>query len=136
MPTGAALWANRGSIAVGGFLSWLGPFGVAFAFVDRTGHIAVPVELFKSLMIVIGGAWGCFLLARVFRRCPLTLGTGLSVGVFWLLINGAADLLVLVPMSHMSLSMYAMDIGLRYLLIPIFGTTLGIVAERVRTPNA
>jgi hypothetical protein len=41
-----------------GFASWAIPFVVSFLFFSRDGELAIARELFKSLMVVIGGASG------------------------------------------------------------------------------
>jgi uncharacterized membrane protein YpjA len=44
------------------------------------------------------------------------------LGLLWLVVNLVLDFVILLPMSHMSLSDYIAQIGLRYLMIPIFST--------------
>ena len=113
-----------------GFLSWLVPFVVSFLFFDRTGQLLIDRPLFKSIMVVVGGGIGTWLLAVAFRRMTPSWRTGLTLGGFWLAINLALDLAVLVPFTKMPLALYFTDIGLRYLLIPIIATAMGIVAAR------
>ncbi len=112
-----------------GFLTWLVPFAVSFLFVDSSGHWIVPQPLFKSIMVVVFGGFGTLLLLAAFRRIAPTLRSGLALGCFWLAINLILDVIVLVPLTGMSVRDYVYDIGLRYLLIPIIATAMGASAE-------
>ena len=111
-----------------GFLSWLIPFVASVPFFDRTGQILISQPLFKSLMVVIGGAAGTALLVSALRRLTPSLASGLALGLYWFTINIALDVLVLVPMSGTAIDSYFYDIGLRYLLIPIIAAGLGSMA--------
>lgn len=51
-----------------GFLTWFIPLAVSFAFIDRNGQFLIPQPLFKSLMVVVGGGVGVWLLVLAFRR--------------------------------------------------------------------
>lgn len=115
-----------------GFLSWLLPFAASIPFFGRNGQLAIPQPLFKSLMVVIGGGIGIWLLLFAFRGLRLTASRGLAVGIFWLAINIALDAAVLLPMSGMGFLPYLEDIGLRYLLLPMIAAGLGIQAQRTR----
>lgn len=117
-------------ILIYGVLSWLLPFAAAFGFYDPDGTLAVPLPLFKSAMVVIGGAVGSVLLVLTFRRVGPSTGLGLGIGLLWLAINWGLDLLVLLPMSGMTAADHAVDIGLRYLLLPIIATGMGAAAAR------
>jgi len=119
-----------------GVASWLVPFVASFLFFDRNGQLLIPQPLFKSLMVVVFGGFGVALLAVAFRRIPASPGYGLALGCYWLAINLALDLLVLVPLVHMAIDLYLYDIGLRYLLIPIISTGMGSVASRAEPRNA
>jgi uncharacterized membrane protein YpjA len=89
----------------------------------------VPEPLFKSVMVVVSGGAGAFLLLVVLRRQRSTLANGLVIGVYWLIINLGLDLLILVPMARMSLSDYVMTIAVRYLLVPIFAVCLALAGR-------
>lgn len=115
-----------------GLASWLLPFLVSFLFIDRAGQFLIPQPLFKSLMVVVGGGVGTALLAIAFRQVTPTLRSGLALGLLWLCINLALDIVVLVPMMKVSVATYVQDVGLRYLLIPIIAAGIGLVAERDR----
>jgi hypothetical protein len=115
-----------------GVLSWLIPFLAAFAFFTPAGELVIPQPLFKSLMVVVGGGIGVLLLVAAFRRIRPALSSGLAIGAYWLAINWALDLLILLPMSSMSAGEWFADIGLRYLVLPMIATGIGAVAGRSR----
>jgi hypothetical protein len=123
-----ALFANWNLLF--GVLSWLVPFLAAFAFFDQTGTLTIAQPLFKSLMVVIGGAVGVGLLVLAFRQTTASITSGLAIGLLWLAINLILDFLVLVPMSDTTTADYLSDIGLRYLLFPIIAVGMGAAAER------
>jgi len=70
------------------------------------------------------------LLVLAFRRVPKTLIAGLQLGLFWLGLNWALDIAVLLPMSGQSISAWFQDIGLRYLVLPLTAMAMGAVAAR------
>jgi len=53
---------------------------------------------------VVGGGIGAWLLAVAFRRIAPSWRTGLMLGGFWLAINLALDLAVLVPFTKMPIT--------------------------------
>ncbi len=109
-----------------GFLAWLIPFVAAFAFYTREGKLAVDIHLFKSIMIVIGSAFASYLLIRYFKKTESGfLREGIVVGIVWLLVSIILDLLILLPMSGMSVPDYFAQIGLRYLAIPAMSVAVG-----------
>jgi uncharacterized membrane protein YpjA len=109
-----------------GFLAWLIPFVASFFFYTREGKLTIDVFLFKSIMIVVGSVSAAFLLVSYFKRINANhLREGVIVGLAWFGINIALDLLVLVPMSGMSISDYFPQIGLRYLVIPAMSIAVG-----------
>ncbi|HXZ15844.1 MAG TPA: hypothetical protein VEH77_07740 [Roseiarcus sp.] len=119
-----------------GLLSWAIPFVVSFAFVDRSGQWVVPYALFKSIMVVVFGGLGTWFLVLAFRGVTPAWRSGLALGLYWLAINLALDLIVLAPLTGMPVVAYVYDIGLRYLLIPIIATAMGAAAERAaREPS-
>lgn len=113
-----------------GLLSWLIPFLAAFAFFDAGGALTIPQPLFKSLMVVVGGAVGVGLLVLAFRQTVPSPMSGLVVGVLWLALNLVLDFAILLPMSGTNVPDYLADIGLRYLLLPIIAVAMGAVAQR------
>lgn len=111
-----------------GLVSWLIPFAVSFLFFDRTGQLLISQPLFKSIMVLVGGASGAALLVAAFRRIDASPACGFALGCYWLAINLVLDLAVFVALMKMPLALYLYDIGLRYLLIPIISTSMGFVA--------
>ena len=81
-------------------------------------------------MVVAGGGIGVGLLVVAFRYIDASLRSGLIIGCYWLGLNLLFDLLILVPMSGMAVGEYFYDIGLRYLLLPIIATAMGVVAKQ------
>jgi len=113
-----------------GFLAWLIPFVASFFFYTREGKLTIDVFLFKSIMIVVGSVSAAFLLVSYFKTISANhLREGVIVGLAWFVINIALDLLVLVPMSGMSISDYLAQIGLRYLVIPAMSIAVGAALE-------
>jgi hypothetical protein len=111
-----------------GFLSWLIPFALSFLFFDRSGQLLISQPLFKSMMVVAGGGFAALLLVLAFRRLKPSAWTGLALGLNWLALNLGLDIAMLVPLTKMPIVTYLYDIGLRYLLIPIFSMAMGAVA--------
>lgn len=118
----------NGQITLLGLLSWAVPLAASFLFFDRTGQLTISQPLFKSIMVVVSGGFGAALLVLAFRRVLPSWRTGLVLGCYWLFLNLALDLLVLVPLTGMTVKTYFYDIGLRYLLIPIVSTAMGAAA--------
>lgn len=114
-----------------GLLIWIVPFIAAFFFFDKTGQIAVDMYLFKTIMILIGGLTGAFAIVVYFKKVQSGfLNQGIIIGIIWFALNFILDILVLLPLSGMSFSDYVVQIGLRYLLIPIMSIMAGILLER------
>ncbi len=121
------MWRNW-KIWLYGVLSWFIPYLAAFAFFDPSGGLMIAQPLFKSIMIVVGGASGCLLLVLAFRLISPTWLAGLALGLLWLVLNWLLDTVLLLPLSGQSLPDYAADIGLRYLILPMIATAMGAVA--------
>jgi hypothetical protein len=111
-----------------GFLSWLLPFALSFLFFDGSGQLLISQPFFKSLMVVLGGGSGALLLVFAFRKLEPSAWTGLALGLYWLALNLGLDIAILVPLTKMPIVTYLYDIGLRYLLIPIFSMAMGAAA--------
>ncbi len=113
-----------------GFLVWLIPFVSAFAFYTPEGHVRISQDLFKSIMIVVSVAVGSFLLVRYFSRVlSHFVREGIVVGALWLVLNIVLDILVLLPMSHLSFGDYLSQIGIRYVSMPILSIAFGSLAQ-------
>ncbi len=117
-------------IVIFGFLTWIIPFVVSFFFYTPQGQLLMDVSLFKSLMIVVGSLTGALFLVLYFRKVEKNyLQEGITVGMLWFVLNILLDLIVLVPMTKISVETYFAQIGLRYLLIPIMSISIGYVAQ-------
>jgi hypothetical protein len=114
------------------FLSWLIPFAVSFAFFGPGGVPWLPYPLFKSIMVVVFGATGLWLMLRALRGGTLSVASGLAMGGFFLAVNVVLDIAILLPLTGMGFTSWLMDIGLRYLLIPVMGWGIGRAAEQSR----
>ncbi len=109
-----------------GFLAWLIPFVTSIFFYTREGVLTIDVFLFKTIMIVIGSTSAAFLLISYFKKIDTRyLKEGIIVGSTWFGINILLDLLVLIPMSGMSVVDYFTQIGLRYLVMPVMSIMVG-----------
>jgi hypothetical protein len=118
-------------IVLFGIITWLVPFVVSFFFYSREGQLNINIFLFKSIMIVVGSITGATFLVLYFRKLKKDyLKEGITVGLAWFAINILLDLVVLVPMSGMSIGDYLAQIGLRYLVIPTMSIAMGYVADR------
>jgi uncharacterized membrane protein YpjA len=109
-----------------GLITWAVPLAVSFGFVDQTGQFRVDIRFFKSVMFVVATATAAVLLVFYFRHVKADhLREGVLLGLLWLAINLVLDVIVLVPMTGMSLRDYAVQIGFGYLAIPIITIMLG-----------
>ena len=114
-----------------GFVTWLVPFLVSFGFYDRAGNLNVAYGLFKSAMVVVSAITGMCMLSYHLRFVKNSfVREGFITGISWLLINYILDLIVLVPMSGMSIGQYFLTIGLGYLQIPVICISVGIILQR------
>ena len=119
-----------------GLMTWIVPFIAAFFFFNESGEIAIDMYLFKTIMILIGGITGALAIIIYFKKIKSGFLTqGIIIGIVWFTINFILDLLVLLPISGMSFSDYLIQIGLRYLMIPIMSIMAGILLERMSKTN-
>lgn len=113
-------------IVLYGFLVWLIPFALSIFFYTQEGKLTIDIFLFKTIMIVVGSISAAFLLVSYFKKIKTDyLKEGIIVGVIWFCLNILLDLLVLIPMSGMSIPDYFMQIGLRYLAMPAMSVAVG-----------
>jgi len=116
-----------------GFLAWLIPFVASIFFYTKEGGLIIDIFFFKTIMIIVGSISGAFLLISYFKRINIRyLKEGIYVGITWFVINILLDLLVLIPMSGMAISDYFLQIGLRYLVMPVMSIMVGIALENKR----
>ncbi|MFZ5955147.1 MAG: hypothetical protein ACOYT4_01875 [Nanoarchaeota archaeon] len=113
-----------------GIMTWLVPFLAGFLFYSKAGKLMINELFFKSIMVVVGSLTGAILLFSYFKKIKADyLREGIIVGLVWFAINIVLDLIILVPMSKMSLINYFTQIGLEYLVIPIMSLLLGYSLE-------
>ena len=117
-----------------GVLVWVIPFVVAiFIYPIRTNDRA----LFESIMPVVLTLSVVSLTTFYFEKTNANfLREGIIVGVVWLGISLALDLLMFVrgPIN-MSLNDYLKDIGLTYLIIPTITVGLGFILGKKTVQN-
>jgi hypothetical protein len=107
------------------FLAWLIPFAASFFFYSKEG-LTIDIFLFKSIMIVVGSFSAAFLLISYFKKIGADyLKEGIIVGILWFSINILLDLLVLIPISGMSVADYFTRIGIGYLAMPAMSIAVG-----------
>jgi len=117
-------------VALFGVLTWLITFVVSVLISPlRTSQR----PLFESIMPVVITA--CAVLFAILYLRSLQAGfwqEGVLLGVAWLIINLAIDLLLFLPESpmHMSFVDYMMDIGLTYLIIPAVTLGFGFLLQQ------
>lgn len=120
------IWRRR---LAGAFLTWLVPFLLAIPFYGKDG-LLIDLQLFKSLMIVVGSVTAAILIVWSFRSIEANFTReAIVTGLVWLLVNWVLDLIVLVGLLGTTLPDYAAGIGLRYLMIPAIVIAAGIVAD-------
>ncbi|MDO8897966.1 MAG: hypothetical protein Q7V19_09980 [Bacteroidales bacterium] len=113
-----------------GFLAWLIPFVASIFFYTEEGGLRIDIFFFKTIMIIVGSISGAVLLISYFKRINKGyLKEGIYVGFTWFVINILLDLLVLIPMARMAISDYFLQIGLRYLVMPIMSIMIGAALE-------
>ncbi len=121
---------TTGRIWLYGLLIWI--IGMAVATALWPLH-ASRLPLFKSLLVVTMTAAGMFFTVRVFHSVRTDyVRTGIRTGLIWTVLNWALDLIVLVGLMKTPAGMYVMDVGLRYLAIPVITVGCGILLERER----
>ena len=102
-----------------GFFDWLLPFVVSFVIFPLKD---INYYLFESLMAVVVVFAAVWFAIRYFKKVSSSfLREGVLLGLLWLTINLAIDLILFLPKSpmHMPLSIYMSQIGTKYLSIPI-----------------
>ena len=111
-----------------GFLIWLIGFAV--------GCVMWPIYpthllLFKSVMIVVMTLVGMMFIRFYFKSVTSQYKReGIRIGLVWLLLNLALDLIVLVGLFKSDLGEYLISVGLRYLVIPILTIGIGSILDQ------
>lgn len=118
------------NVLISGIAIWAIPFITGMFFYSRDGQLLVDVFLFKTVMVVLSCLLGCVFLIWFFKRVKTNyLKQGFVVGLSWLAINWLLDFIILIPMSKMSISDYFIQIGLRYLVMPIISISMGYIIQ-------
>ncbi|MFQ5974978.1 MAG: hypothetical protein ACE5J5_01500 [Candidatus Hydrothermarchaeales archaeon] len=118
-------------IGLFGILTWLVPFVTGFFFYTPEGGLLIGEIFFKTIMILVGSVVGAVLIVIIFKEIESEyLKNGITIGIAWLLINWILDFVILLPMAEMNISTYFMEIGLRYLTIPVTSTAIGYLLEK------
>ena len=113
-----------------GFLAWLIPFVASIFFFTKDGGLSIDIFFFKTIMIIVGSISGAILLISYFKKINIGyLKEGIYIGITWFVINILLDLLVLIPMTGMAISDYFLQIGLRYLVMPVMSIMVGVSLE-------
>ncbi len=113
-----------------GFIVWLVPFVVSFAFFSPKGEPLYDQYVIKNILLVIGAGLESFLLIKYFKGVNKDFAKeGVIVGITWLLISVALDIISLVYLFNMPFTKWAGQIGIGYLVIPIMGVSMGIVLD-------
>lgn len=111
-----------------GFLVWLIPFLVSLFFYTKEGNLNIDIFLFKTIMILIGSISSSFFLIFYFRKIESNfVKEGIILGFIWFSLNVLLDLLILVFIFKMPILNYFIEIGVRYLVIPITSITIGFI---------
>ena len=102
-----------------GFLSWAVPFALSFLLFPLKRE---NPPLFATLMMLIVLAVAVVLLRFYFRGRQVSPGAAACVGAVWLALNLACDypMFAYGPMK-MTAAAYYSEIGLVYLVFPLFG---------------
>jgi hypothetical protein len=95
------------------------------------GQPLSDLQVIRSVLIVIGALVGVFLALGYFRDIKGNFAReGAILGISWFFINSALDILFLVYLLHgMDLLTWAGQVGIRYLLIPVTTTAMGMAMD-------
>ncbi len=112
-----------------GFFDWLLPFAVSFVILSLRKN---NYYLFESLMVVVVVFAVVWFATRYFKKVESSfVREGVLLGLLWLVINLAIDLILFLPKSpmQMPLSLYMSQIGIKYLSIPIITIGFGYLKK-------
>jgi len=114
-----------------GTMIWAIPFVIGIFFYDSSGQLSVDLFLFKSIMILVLTLSVALAINLQFSKIDSSyVENGLTFGLIWLAVPVILDYLILIPMAGMTLRDYTIQIGLRYLIIPIICFSTGLVLSR------
>src|SRR3989344_2805804 len=101
-----------------GLTSWLVPFLFSLFFYSSDGRLLIDDSFLNSMMIVLSAFTTSVLLVAYFRtERDDYLREGIILGLAWLLINIALDLVLFAPSSLLEVKIYLGNLGLRYFII-------------------
>ena len=112
-----------------GFFDWLLPFAVSFViFPLRKSNY----YLFESLMTVLV-VLSAIIFSVIYFTQKISVREGLMLGILWLAINLAIDLLIFLPKSPMQMPFlaYMSQIGIKYLSIPIITIGIALIISKL-----
>jgi hypothetical protein len=105
-----------------GIVVWAIPYVTA---IPLMGLMRGDETLLKTIMVVEGSIVGAAMTAHYFLDVRRNfLREGIWLGVTWLLVNWALDVVGILPFAGMALTQYFAEIGLRYL--GIFAPTVAV----------
>lgn len=112
-----------------GFFDWLLPFAVSFVIFPLRKN---NYYLFESLMVIVVVFAAVWFTIHYFRKVESnSVREGVLLGLLWLVINLAIDLILFLPQSpmQMSFSLYISQIGIKYISIPIITIGFGYLKK-------
>ncbi|MBP2029897.1 hypothetical protein J2755_000831 [Methanohalophilus levihalophilus] len=114
-------------MALFGFILWVIPFFSGFPFVDSSGNFLIDEIFFKTIMILVGGFTGVILAVAYFKDIRTDyVKDGILLGVIWLVISLGLDLVMMsAGFFPMTVAEYFAEIGLRYLIMPMYTIGMG-----------
>ena len=119
-------------LLVRGFLTWLIPFMVSFLFFTPNGTPLIDITFFKSIMTVLGCLVGVLLLIQSFTKIKTNyLKESIRIGLIWFLMNIVLDLIFLLPLGKLTIMDYIIQIGIRYINIPIISIGMGYLTKNI-----
>lgn len=114
-----------------GLLTWLIPFAIAIPFYSKGGALVIDIFLFKSIMIIVGSLVGLPLIVSYFKRVNKAfLREGILIGSIWLVMNWVFDFIFFVLVTKMDIGTYFVQVGIRYLTIPIYSIAIGALLKK------
>lgn len=120
-------------LLVRGFLTWLIPFIVSFLFFTPNGTPLIDITFFKSIMTVLGCLVGVLLLIQSFKKIKTNyLKESIRIGLIWFLMNIVLDLIFLLPLGKLTIMDYIIQIGIRYINIPIISIGMGYLTKNIQ----
>jgi hypothetical protein len=111
-----------------GLLLWIIGFVLGFAVwpIHESNFM-----LFKTIMLVSSILYGMILLIIYFNKVQSDyLNEGIIVGINWFIVNLLLDLLVLVLIFKTPVGQYFIEVGIRYLNIPVITIGVGFLLSK------